>query len=143
MRDWAIDYILHVLEKKDWSMNRLAKEAHVSASTINRPLRDPDWPHKLSRDTIAKIREASGIDPSPFIPTSFAEDAAVFSADKPSPGDEALQIMLAKKRGAATPLNEIKVVMANGIAEIHAVINREGIAKLRKKIDAIESMLED
>lgn len=147
MRDWAIDYILNVLEIKEWSANRLATEAGVAASTINRPLRDPEWPHKLSRSTIAKIRDASGVDPAPFIPTEMAEDAEIFSR-----GQRLLQQVgsvdaMGEAEGQsalnAQKRNEIKVAIVGPLAQIVATIDKDGIDRLRAKLDAIESMLDD
>jgi len=147
MRDWSIEYILHVLEKKDWSANKLAVEAGVSASTIARPLREKDWPHKLSRTTLMKVREASGIDPSPFIPAGFNEDANLFASARTRTG-ATLDRMMADERGDAAPLsaqhvNEIKIAVVGPLAQIVATVDRAGIARLREKLDALETMLDD
>lgn len=145
MKDWAITYILHVLEAKDWSANRLATEAGVASSTINRPLRERDWPHKISRTTLTKIQEASGIDPSPFIPDGFSEDKSMFSGVRiRTVADRALD-NLDKPQPApnAQAVNEIKIAVVGPLAQIVATVNREGIARLRAKLDAIESMLDD
>lgn len=144
MRDWAIDYILHVLEKKDWSANKLAQEARVAASTINRPLRIKDYANKLSRQTITKIQVASGIDPAPFIPAEFAEDAAMFAGRQQTHADRALaKLDQDDPAPNAQSLNEIKIAVVGSVAQIVATVNRDGIAKLRKKLDAIESMIDD
>lgn len=68
MKDWALDYIQHVLEAKDWNAADLARHAGLAHSTINRPLTVKDWPTAISRQTITKVYHASGIDPSPFAP---------------------------------------------------------------------------
>jgi len=144
MRDWAIDYILDVLERKGWSANKLAQEAGVAASTISRPLRTKDYANKLSRQTVAKIQAASGIDPAPYIPGEFAEDAAVFSGVQKTHAGRALAKL---DQDEATPnaqsVNEIRIAVVGPVAQIVATIDREGIAKLRKKLDAIESMIDD
>lgn len=145
MRDWAIDYILHVLEIKDWSANKLATQAGVAASTINRPLREKDWKNNLSRSTIMKIRDASGIDPAPFIPKELREDAAMFSGPRPqTTADRALARLDADPpTPRALVKNEIKIALVGPLAQIVATVDREGLEKLRKKLDAIESMLDD
>lgn len=145
MKDWALDYVLHVLEAKDWSANRLATLAGVAASTINRPLREPDWKHKLSRTTIAKIQEASGIDPGPFIPEGFAEDKALFATGRiRTTADRALEHLDQPGSGPnAQATNEIKIAIVGNLAQIVATVDRSGIARLRQKLDAIESMLDD
>lgn len=144
MRDWAIEYVLHVLEKRDWSANRLATEAGLATSTIARPLRDPDYPNKLSRATIAKIRDASGIDPAPFVPSEMAEDEAIFT--------QGIQTLAARSLATLDPAdappdrpfrNQIKFVVDGKVAQIAATIDRAGIDMLRKKLDAIESVLDD
>ena len=144
MRDWAVEYLLHVLEKKDWSVNRLASESGVATSTLARPLRKKDWPHKLSRDTIHKVREASGIDPSPFIPSAFSEDRAMFAGPRPrTNADRVLQNLDTEPEVQDDePLNEIKIAVVGSRAQIVATIDREGIAKLREKLKAIEAMLD-
>jgi lambda repressor-like predicted transcriptional regulator len=152
MRDWALDYILHVMQAKNWSANRLAIEASVASSTIARPLRQSDWPHKISRTTIAKVYEASGIDPNGFIPDGMAEDKALFSG--PPPGTNAPRFfaeMVANQpmatiefgRPTFTKVNEIKIEVVGAWAQIVATVDRSGIGRLRAKLDAIESMLDD
>jgi lambda repressor-like predicted transcriptional regulator len=148
MRDWAIDYILHILETKQWSMNRLAQEAGVATSTIARPIREREYPHKLSRDTITKIREASGIDPAPFIPAELAEDANLFS---PPPGQRtragrilaALDTPAAAEGPNAQATNEIKIAIVGPLVQIVATVNKAGLARLRAKLDMIESILDE
>jgi transcriptional regulator with XRE-family HTH domain len=150
MRDWAIDYIVHVLEAKDWTMNRLSEEAGVAASTINRPLRDRNYPHSLSRATIRKIAAASGIDPAPYIPADQSEDRALFAgfAERARTyADRALEDLdkPPEAKGtplAASPLNEIKIAVVGNLAQIVATIDREGLQRLRQKLDALEAMLD-
>lgn len=142
MRDWAIDYILHVLEKMDWSANRLATEAGVASTTISRPLRERDnYAGRLSRSTIEKIRAVTGIDPGPFIPREMAEDADHFAS--PSPARSRADRLIARLDGedAKPARNEIKIAVVGDLAQIVATVDLEGIEKLRRKIDAIEEML--
>lgn len=145
MKDWAITYILHVLEVKDWSANRLATEAGLASSTINRPLREPDWPHEISRTTIKKVQKASGIDPAPFIPDGFSEDKSIFTSPRrQTVADRALaELDQPKQTPNAQTINEIKIAVVGPLAQIVATVNREGIARLRAKLDAIESMLDE
>lgn len=151
MRDWAITYIQAVLEKKDWSANRLAKEAGLSASTINRPLREPDWPHQISRATLAKIFKASGIDPSEYAPEEqkgpyFTEESAGSGMAEPpheSFAMRSLRSMDDTPGPNAQGQNEIKIAVVGHLAQIVATVDKSGIEKLRKKLDAIESMLDD
>lgn len=63
MTDPAIAYVQRVLRETGMNPNQLAQRARVSHSTINRPLTIPNWPHKISRTTIDKIRAATGIEP--------------------------------------------------------------------------------
>jgi len=149
MRDWAINYILKVLEERDWSANRLAKEAGLSASTINRPLREKDWPNRLARETIRKVQEASGVDPSPFIPDEFHEERALFSRP-PRRQTEAGRILENLDQGNpvetgpnAQTRNEIKIAVVGDLAQIVATVDKLGLTRLRAKLDAIESMLDD
>jgi len=145
MRDWALDYLMHVIEAKNWSMNRLAQEAGVASSTINRPLRDKNWKHKLSRDTVSKVYQASGIDPKPFIPAHLAEESAMFSGPQPSRIRAILERLddVPDPAPAALSVNEIKIAVVGPTAQIVATIDRKGLAKLRQKLDAIEAMLDD
>ena len=66
MSDWAIEYLRHVLTEKGWTAADMARAAGVAHSTINRPLTTQDWPHAISRKTLARVAEVSGIDPAPF-----------------------------------------------------------------------------
>lgn len=145
MRDWAINYVLHVLEAKDWSANRLANETGLATFTINRPLREKDWPHKLSRTTINKIQTASGIDPAPFIPAGLAEDSGSYlNGPVATVARRALESLdTSPAAPSALQVNEIKVAVVGPLAQIVATIDRSGVAKLRQKLDAIEAMLDD
>lgn len=148
MKHWTIEYILHVLEAKDWSMNRLASEAGVSPSTINRPIREKDWSFAISARTIGKIFRATNIDPSPFMPKGMSEPASMYMGEesKPRPKSSAqttLENLDSETSAPAFAVNEIKIAMVGPIAQIIATVDREGIAKLRKKLDAIEAMLDD
>lgn len=67
MTDPAIEYIRAVMLAKGWSAADLARAAHVSHSTINRPLTDPDWPNAISRRTIEKVEKGSGISAAGFM----------------------------------------------------------------------------
>ncbi len=77
MTDWALDYVRHVLKETGWSPAELARRVGVSHSTINRPLNTPDWPHALSRRTLAGIAKASGLDPAPFADAAGDKDYAL------------------------------------------------------------------
>lgn len=74
-----MDYIRHVLSARDWTAADLARHAGVAHSTINRPLTVAGWPHPVSRRTIAKIVQASGISPDTFVP----EGEGFFESDPP------------------------------------------------------------
>jgi len=130
MSDWARQYILHVLETRDWSANRLAQEAKVAASTINRPLYNKDWPFQLSRGTIEKVRAASGIDPTPFMPEGFGESSAPEYAAPAPHGDD-------------PEMNTVRLSIDGGVARLEAVVDTNGIARLRRAIEAIELALSD
>lgn len=138
MRDWAYDYVEHVLETKGWTMNQLAKEAGVAASTINRPFRLGADAGGMSRRTLKKIAEASGIDPKPFERAArperigVEEDAGPFLA---LPGPPTLSISSGE--------NRITFRVDGGVAEIIARVDADGIAKLREKLNLIESLLRD
>jgi transcriptional regulator with XRE-family HTH domain len=143
MNDWTIDYIKHVLETRDWSANKLATMAGLASSTIARPLREGGrLDYRLSRLTIQKIAKASGVDPGPFIPAGLFEEAASYT-----PATRAGRILAEldgdAARAAAQPTNEIKIAIVGSLAQIVATVDRAGLARLRAKLDAIESMLDD
>jgi len=144
MTDWAISYIKHVLVTKDWSANRLAAEAGLSASTISRPLATPDYKGAIARKTIARIYKASGIDPAPFAPSGLQETAAEYFTARPeTTADRALAAMLDKGKAPAAPVtNEIRVAVFGPLAQIVATIDIHGIGKLRRKLDALELMMQ-
>lgn len=143
MKDWAIDYIQHVLETKDWSANRLASEAGVASSTIARPLREREnYAGKLSRTTINKIWAASGIDPSSFIPKELREADHVFTGRPETQADRSLASLDAPPPEAPAR-NVIKVAVVGDLAQIVATVDKKGLIRLREKLDAIETMLDD
>lgn len=44
---------------------------------------------------------------------------------------------------SALSVNEIKIATVGNLAQVVATIDRQGIAKLREKLDALEAMLDD
>lgn len=143
MTDWTIDYIKHVLETRDWSANKLATMSGLAASTIARPLREQGrLDYRLSRLTIQKIARASGVDPAPFIPAGLFEEAGGYT-----PSTRAGRILADLDRDPSDtgtqPVNEIKIAIVGPLAQIMATVDRAGIARLRAKLDAIETMLDD
>lgn len=149
MADWTLAYIGHILETRNWSMNQLAEKAGVAASTINRPMRQKGAKHSLSRQTIKKIAAASGIDPAPFVPAAMAEEKSIFALQPPRPKTyerrilETLHNPTAEEPAAsALPRNEIKIAVVGDLAQIVATVDREGLARLRQKLDALEAMMD-
>lgn len=135
MRDWAIDYMLHVLEARNWSPNRLASEAGVASTTISRPLKEPEYPHKLNRTTIAKIHAASGIDPAPFAPKEtpyIADTLPRGMAEQPTP-----------MRIHAEGRNSLSILIDGPLVRIQGVLDKEGAKKLRESLDHIIAILAD
>ena len=144
MKHWTVEYILHVLEQRDWSANRLAQEAGVAVSTIGRPLREQDYKYALSPATVAKVHKASGIDPKPYMPKEMSEPNEMYRAGTGSTAARALKRLMEKETDqiARESINHIQIAVCGSIAQIVATIDREGIEKLRKKLDAIEAMLD-
>lgn len=138
MRDWAYDYVEHVLAKTGWTMNQLAKEAGLAASTINRPFRQGADAGGMSRRTLKKIADASGIDPRPFESAAggrrpgFAEDMIDFAQSPKAP-----------TLSFSSGLNRMTFRVDGGVVEIIATVDLEGISKLREKLTLIEALLKD
>lgn len=131
-------------------MNKLATEANIAASTINRPIREPDWPHGLSPRTIAKVHTASGIDPSSFMPNSMEEPAAMYlgapMGKRPeTSADRALAKLIAPDDDttAEDRPNKISISVSDSKAQIVATVDKRGLEQLRRKIDALIAVLED
>lgn len=127
MEHWIRNYILNVLEKKDWSPNRLASEAKLSTSTIARPLREKDWKFDMKPSTIRKIQKASGIDPTPYMPNELRENAVLYTTTD--------------KLDAPLDLNRIVISVSEDIATIDARVDAKGLARLREKLDALATIL--
>lgn len=60
LKDHFVEWIQHILDRKDWTPTDLARNAGLSPSTILRPLNKPEWNHTLTFDTIKKISNGSG-----------------------------------------------------------------------------------
>jgi hypothetical protein len=143
MNDWTIEYIKHVLEVRDWSANKLATMAGLASSTIARPLREQGrLDYRLSRLTIQKIAKASGIDPTPFVPSGMFEEAGSY-VPSTRMGRILAELDGEKPGPTLQPANEIKIAVVGNLAQIVATVDRAGLARLRAKLDAIESMLDD
>ena len=147
MQDWAIDYIRHVLREKGWSATKLADAANVSSSTLTRPLSRPDWPHKVSRNTIHKVWQASGIDPEPFANAanelffqgSFRTDTVgEATPDGYAPTPEGSEEVA---RRILSPDDQIRIEIIGDRAEVHAIVGKDGIAKLVQKLSNLAELL--
>jgi len=140
MTNWTKDYLLHTLEAKDWSMNRLASEIGVSSSTVNRPIRSGE---PLSAKTITKIFRATGIDPAPFIPSDLKEPPAVYTAAPRTPALTRPPPSESKAAAGYHKLNEINITFEGDTALIVARVNRHGVEKLQKKLALIDKLLSE
>ena len=70
MNDWALDYVRSVIDKLGTSPSDLAAKVGVSSTTLTRPLNpEGTHPYSISRRTLEKIREKTGI---PFPPEAGA-----------------------------------------------------------------------
>ena len=148
MQDWAIEYIRHVLKEKSWSATKLADASGVSSSTITRPLSQADWPHKVSRNTIQKVWQASGIDPEPFANSAnelffrgVLKSRIVETID--ADGRKVNESNHSETASRILPNDDqIRIEIIGGRAEVRAVIGKEGIRKLVHKLSALEELLE-
>lgn len=62
MEDWAIEYVRSVITELGISTSELATRAGVSSTTLTRPLNaQGNHPFSISRRTLEKIRDATGI----------------------------------------------------------------------------------
>lgn len=92
MEDWALQYLRHVLEAKGWTPADLSRLTGLAHSTINRPLNDPKHKSRLSRNTIATIHKASGIDPAPFAHGAAPQDDVHRRPALDAPGDPPFRV---------------------------------------------------
>lgn len=145
MQHWTLDYLTAVLERMDWSANRLATETGLAASTINRPLREKDWKFGLSAKTVARIHAATGVDPKPFMPDGMEEPAEMYRASSDSLAARVLRDMDKPddEKPNAQARNEIKIAVVGDLAQIVATVDKAGLAKLRAKLEAIEAVIDD
>lgn len=60
-------YVRHVMSELGLAATALAAKAGLSATTLTRPLNDPDHKFSISTSTLAKIGAASGISYSAFL----------------------------------------------------------------------------
>lgn len=61
VRQKHLDWVRSILGSKNWSQHRLAKEAGLSASALNKFLRDPTNTRTLNSFSVEKLEAASGI----------------------------------------------------------------------------------
>lgn len=64
--DQQLDWVRADMKHLGVTANGLATRAGFRASTIQKPLNDPDWPHALSGTTLAKIARVAGVKPMEF-----------------------------------------------------------------------------
>lgn len=142
MRDWAYDYLEGVLQQTGWTMNGLASRVGVAASTINRPMRDKQYSGQMSRATLRKIMEISGVDPAPYAPAS---ELALLTGPLAAmaEGPRGFQPAPAPTLSLHSGQDQFVISIAGGRAQITADVGPHGIAKLREKLDLLELLLKD
>lgn len=125
MSDWTVEYVRHVLDARRWTGAELAARAGVSASTINRPVNTAHYSNSISSRTLDKIASASGIDYRQFAPSpGMAEPVHSF-------------VPPAKPKAKTA----IHIVIDGAIAHLDAMVTRENIEEVRRKLDLIEALL--
>ncbi|WP_181892982.1 hypothetical protein [Falsiruegeria mediterranea] len=143
MTHWTREYVLAVLERQDWSMNRLATEIGVAATTINRPLKSKDASAGLSAKTISKIYETTGVDPSEFAPVGMSEPIALYM-EKPqgrrpeTTADRALKKVISSQTGEH---QEQKIAIVGDLVQVAATVDKDGLEKLIKRLNLIHEAL--
>lgn len=144
MAHWTNDYVMAVLDKMDWSMNRLAEEAGLSASTINRPIKAGE---ALSPKTVSKVFAVSKVDPAPFMPQEMDEPPALYTAPLgPRPqtnADRVLRGLGEEPADVALRTNEIKIALVGPVVQIVATVDRAGLAQLQTKLEKIADLLDE
>lgn len=64
---WPLEYLRHVVSKLNISPSALAQLAEVSSTTITRPLNSTEHKFEISRRTLDKVKNATGIPYQPFM----------------------------------------------------------------------------
>lgn len=72
VRQKHLDWVNSILASTGWSQHRLAKEADLSASALNKFLKDPTNTRTLNSFSVEKLERASGV-PLGRSPGSFME----------------------------------------------------------------------
>lgn len=130
---------------KDQKTNPLAvsREATGGTDTIRNWLRRADRGEKFSvrHENLVAVARVLNVSPN-WLTTGangsnddsaegFGEDSAPF-VGPPS-----------ERRADDTPLNVIRLSMTGGIVSISATLDRTGLARLRRKLDDIERLLDE
>ena len=123
MDSWEVAYLRKVIAETGLSGNAIARAAGVSASTINRPVNDPDWHGRINPATLDKVARATGVDYRPFATAGFSDARPAFAPAIPA------------RQGS------IQVSVDGDIAQVSATITLDMIPELRRKIDLIEALL--
>ena len=143
MKHWTAKYVLSVLDQKDWSMNRLAEEIGVAATTVNRPMR-ADEP--LSAKTISKIFQKTGIDPAPFAPDGLEEPISVYKSGPmgKQPKSRAHRVLetLDDPQPQVPVAFGIKIALDGRYAQIVATVDKDGLRQLIEKLEGIEKIID-
>jgi len=143
MKHWTAQYVLSVLEQLDWSMNKLAEEIDVAATTVNRPIRSDEG---LSPKTISKIYRRTGIDPAPFTPKEMDEPISVYklgaSGQRPETNaDRVLKDL--DSDTTLTPKEKNIVIRIDGArAQVSATVDKDGLRDLINKLEAVEKIID-
>jgi transcriptional regulator with XRE-family HTH domain len=149
MEHWTKSYVFAVLEQMQWSMNKLATEIGVSASTINRPIRAEG----LSAKTVSKIYNVTKVDPEPYFPKGFSEPPSLFKdpfqiPPRRAPADIRREqlVMRGQEITSETPdlaAQYTDISMRGHLVQIHAVCDKAGLSRLIEKLTITLDILDD
>lgn len=76
-------YVQHVMARLHIAATALAAKAGISATTLTRPLNDPEHKFALSTSTLAKIAEATGISYSDYLRTAAGSAPEIIRTARP------------------------------------------------------------
>lgn len=83
-------YIDLICDERGMSRSAIAKAAGMTASTLNKPYKDSDWPNFISLRTIMAVANATGVEPLPGL---LSNAPATHAAEIDEPVNDPLTIM--------------------------------------------------
>lgn len=138
---WEIEYLRHVEKVDGRSLSAIAKAANIAPTTLTRPVNDEKHKYSIKLQTLEAVRQETGIDFIEFQKRAVQQQGFSEPANKSTLARRVLESLDNPTEEPAT--TDFRVGTDGNLVQIVATVNKEGIDRLIRKLEAMKLLLDD